>query len=107
MGCQIAIVTARVILLFRVRTHEQSTYLRSCAEDVLEHACASLHEKLELIVDGSLVPLPPIEGLTVINIPFWGAGVRPWTEMESPQAFGDGMYSMIFFENGGTQYLKI
>lgn len=60
---------------------------------MLEHACANLERKVELIVDGNFVPLPPIEGLTVISIPFWGAGVRPWVDSaEFPQAVGDGMF---------------
>lgn len=59
-------------------------------KDVLEHACAYLDQKIELTVDGIIIPLPPVEGLTILNIPFWGAGVRPWINSSTcPQAFND------------------
>ena len=62
---------------------------------MLEHACAGLEKKIELTVDGRVISLPEIEGLVVLNIPYWGAGVRPWGETESsdmPQAIDDGNF---------------
>ncbi|KAM3725610.1 Diacylglycerol kinase epsilon [Dirofilaria immitis] len=64
-------------------------------KDVLEHACANLDRKIELTVDGIVIPLPPIEGLIVLNIPFWGAGVRPWVDLFSPQAINDRKFEVF------------
>ena len=42
-------------------------------------------------MDGKRIKLPNIESLVVLNIPCWGAGVRPWElgtgheEFPSPQ----------------------
>lgn len=73
-------------------------------KDVLEHACAGLEKKIELTVDGRTVELPEIEGLVVLNIPFWGAGVRPWGESsDMPQAIDDGVVIFFFF----THYFYI
>ncbi|VDN01973.1 unnamed protein product [Thelazia callipaeda] len=64
-------------------------------KDVLEHACANLNQKIELTVDGEIIPLPSIEGLTVLNIPFWGAGVRPCIDLFSQQAIDDGKFEVF------------
>ncbi|VDK62649.1 unnamed protein product [Onchocerca ochengi] len=64
-------------------------------KDVLEHACANLDRKIELTVDGTVIPLPPIEGLIILNIPFWGAGVRPWVDLFSPQAIDDRKFEVF------------
>uniref|UniRef100_A0A183I2M4 Diacylglycerol kinase n=1 Tax=Onchocerca flexuosa TaxID=387005 RepID=A0A183I2M4_9BILA len=64
-------------------------------KDVLEHACANLDRKIELTVDGIVIPLPPIEGLIILNIPFWGAGVRPWVDLFSPQAIDDRKFEVF------------
>ena len=34
---------------------------------------------LDLYMDGEKVELPDIESVVVLNIPCWGAGVRPWS----------------------------
>ncbi|VDM40492.1 unnamed protein product [Toxocara canis] len=63
-------------------------------KDVLEHACADLEKKIELTVDGVVIPLPALEGITVLNIPCWGAGVRPWPDLpDMPQAVSDSKCS--------------
>lgn len=65
-------------------------------KDVLEHACADLEKKVELTVDGTVVKLPSVEGLTILNIPYWGAGVRPWGDPpEMPQAIDDGKFEVF------------
>ncbi|KAL3982515.1 Diacylglycerol kinase accessory domain family protein [Acanthocheilonema viteae] len=64
-------------------------------KDVLEHSCANLDQKIELTVDSTVIPLPPIEGLIVLNIPFWGAGVRPWVNLFSPQAIDDRKFEVF------------
>ncbi len=47
-------------------------------KDVLERECRDLDKILELSLDGERVELPNIESIVVLNIPCWGAGVRPW-----------------------------
>ena len=41
--------------------------------------CRGLEKRLEVTMDDKVVQLPPLEALVVLNIPCWGAGVRPWT----------------------------
>ncbi|VDD92758.1 unnamed protein product [Enterobius vermicularis] len=75
---------------FSSRFLNKLLFLTYGTKDVLEHACAGLEKKIELTVDGRTVELPEIEGLVVLNIPFWGAGVRPWGESsDMPQAIDD------------------
>ena len=50
---------------------------------------------LELHMDGVVQELPNIESVVVLNIPCWGAGVRPWElgqghEEFSPPSYNDG-----------------
>lgn len=47
-------------------------------KDVLERACRNLHNIVELRLDGRRMNLPDLEGITVLNIPYWGAGVKVW-----------------------------
>ena len=47
-------------------------------KDVLERECQDLDRLLEVKLDGREVELPNLESLVVLNIPSWGAGVRPW-----------------------------
>uniref|UniRef100_A0A183IV78 Diacylglycerol kinase n=1 Tax=Soboliphyme baturini TaxID=241478 RepID=A0A183IV78_9BILA len=47
-------------------------------KDVLERACRNLQDFVEVRLDDRLISLSQIEGIVVLNIPFWGAGVRPW-----------------------------
>ena len=46
---------------------------------MLERECKNLQHNLLLYLDNKLVELPEIEGVCVLNIPYWGAGVQPWT----------------------------
>uniref|UniRef100_A0A0M3HRS9 Diacylglycerol kinase n=1 Tax=Ascaris lumbricoides TaxID=6252 RepID=A0A0M3HRS9_ASCLU len=67
-------------------------------KDVLEHACADLEKKVELIVDGTIIELPPLEGITILNIPCWGAGVRPWPDLpDMPQSTDDSKFSFHIY----------
>ncbi|TRY80799.1 hypothetical protein TCAL_12039 [Tigriopus californicus] len=50
----------------------------SSTKDVLERECKDLDQILELEMDGQKVSLPKIESVVILNIPCWGAGVRPW-----------------------------
>ena len=47
-------------------------------KDVLERECGDLDRILEVRLDGRRVELPNLESLVLLNIPSWGAGVRPW-----------------------------
>ena len=38
-----------------------------------------LLQVVEVYMDGQKVDLPNIESVVVLNIPNWGAGVKPWT----------------------------
>ncbi|VDK45887.1 unnamed protein product [Anisakis simplex] len=76
--------------LFSSRLLNKLLFFTYGTKDVLEHACADLEQKVELTVDGVVVELPPLEGITILNIPYWGAGVRPWPDLpHMPQAISD------------------
>ena len=47
-------------------------------KDVLERECKNLDQILELYLDDQKIDLPNIESVVILNIPCWGAGVRPW-----------------------------
>jgi len=54
-------------------------YFSYGTKDVLERQCQDLNKKLELYMDGHKIELPEIESVVILNIPYWGAGVQPWT----------------------------
>ncbi|OUC47857.1 diacylglycerol kinase accessory domain protein [Trichinella nativa] len=62
-------------------------------KDVLERMCRNLHLHVELQLDNKLVELPELEGVVVLNIPCWGAGVKPWQMGKGgpPQLIDDGL----------------
>ncbi|CAD6188834.1 unnamed protein product [Caenorhabditis auriculariae] len=66
-------------------------------KDVFERVCKGLNEKIDLFLDDVLIELPDIEGLVILNIPFWGAGVKPWeaAQDEMPQTTDDGMFEVF------------
>lgn len=37
-----------------------------------------MHKKIEVYLDGERLDLPHLEALVVLNIPYWGGGVKPW-----------------------------
>ena len=45
---------------------------------MIEHECKDLDQRLVVVMDGHKVKLPQLEAIVVLNIPCWGAGVRPW-----------------------------
>merc|ERR1712025_235274 len=53
-------------------------YFSYGTKDVLERQCQNLNRKISLYMDKKLISLPDIEAVVVLNIPCWGAGVRPW-----------------------------
>ncbi|KRZ15124.1 Diacylglycerol kinase epsilon, partial [Trichinella zimbabwensis] len=62
-------------------------------KDVLERMCRNLHLHIELQLDDKPVELPELEGVVVLNIPCWGAGVKPWQMGKGgpPQLINDGL----------------
>lgn len=49
-------------------------------KDVLQRACSNLSSMVRIHLDGQpLQHLPAVEGVTLLNIPYWGAGVKLWT----------------------------
>lgn len=65
--------------LFSSRIINKLIYFSYGTKDVLERQCQNLNKKLNLFMDGKKIELPNIESVVVLNIPFWGAGVEPWT----------------------------
>jgi len=65
--------------LFSSRFINKLIYFSYGTKDVLERQCQNLNRKLCLFMDGKKIELPNIESVVILNIPFWGAGVQPWT----------------------------
>ncbi|CAB3400087.1 unnamed protein product [Caenorhabditis bovis] len=61
-------------------------------KDVFERVCKGLNDRIDLYLDDVLVQLPDVEGLVFLNIPYWGAGVKPWEAFNEtlPQSCDDG-----------------
>ncbi|XP_067128427.1 diacylglycerol kinase epsilon isoform X2 [Centruroides vittatus] len=74
-------------------------YMSYGTKDLLERECKNLHQKLDLQLDGRNVQLPEVEAIVVLNIPSWGAGIRPWTmgkQQNVPvQRYDDGILEVI------------
>ena len=64
--------------LFSSRIINKLIYFSYGTKDVLERQCQNLNKKLELYMDKKKIELPDIESVVVLNIPYWGAGVKPW-----------------------------
>ena len=71
-------------------------------KDVLERECQNLDRVLEVELDGRRVELPNLESLVVLNIPSWGAGVRPW-ELGS----GAGEYDPAKVDDGRLEVFAV
>eukprot|EP00095_Tigriopus_kingsejongensis_P001109 maker-scaffold622_size123092-snap-gene-0.19 protein:Tk01109 transcript:maker-scaffold622_size123092-snap-gene-0.19-mRNA-1 annotation:"diacylglycerol kinase epsilon" len=63
---------------FSGRLFNKLLYFIYGTKDVLERECKDLDKILELEMDGQKVDLPNVESVVILNIPCWGAGVRPW-----------------------------
>lgn len=70
----------------------------------LEHmvksgCCKDLHKIIRLEVDDKPIPLPPLEGLIILNILSWAGGGNPWgPEREEPwlpPTHYDGMLEVV------------
>ena len=56
----------------------QFLYLTYGTKDVLERYCKNLEKKVQLFMDNEEVTLPEVESIVLLNIPYWGGGVKPW-----------------------------
>jgi len=75
-------------------------YFSYGTKDVLERQCQTLNQKIEIFMDGKKVELPKIESVVILNIPFWGAGVRPWD-------LGSGHENFNFQPNFSDKKLEV
>ncbi|KAG0427876.1 hypothetical protein HPB47_025116, partial [Ixodes persulcatus] len=78
----------------------QLLYFTYGTRDILEKKCKNLHQKVRLWLDNEEVGLQELEAITVLNIPSWGAGVRPWHmgaggQLAQPQRCDDGLLEVI------------
>ncbi|VDN91070.1 unnamed protein product [Brugia pahangi] len=46
-------------------------------------------------MSGIIIPLPSIESLFYLNVPFWGAGARPSVNLFCPQAVDDRKFDVF------------
>lgn len=78
----------------------QLLYFTYGTRDLLEKKCKDLPQKVRLWLDKEEVELRDLEAITVLNIPCWGAGVRPWHmgaggQLAQPQRCDDGLLEVI------------
>ncbi|XP_046854809.1 diacylglycerol kinase epsilon-like isoform X2 [Xenia sp. Carnegie-2017] len=62
--------------LFSSRLLNKAIYFGYGVNEVLESNCKNLQEKIELELDGRVIELPELEGVVVLNINSWCAGVQ-------------------------------
>ncbi|XP_033117260.1 diacylglycerol kinase epsilon-like [Anneissia japonica] len=86
---------------FTNRVINKAWYLVFGAKDVLEQGCKNLQRKIELELDGQKVDLPDLEGIVVLNISSWGAGVELWKgtgqQKYSPSSHSDNVVEIAGF----------
>ncbi|CAG5093683.1 Similar to DGKE: Diacylglycerol kinase epsilon (Homo sapiens) [Cotesia congregata] len=64
--------------LFSHRIFNKLLYLCFGTQQVVERECKDLDKRIEVYLDGKQVDLPSTESIVVLNIPYWGAGVKLW-----------------------------
>ncbi|XP_053994936.1 diacylglycerol kinase epsilon [Hylaeus anthracinus] len=105
-------VDAQVTLQFH-RTRESRFYFYSSrlfnkllylcfgTQQVVERECKDLDKNVELYLDDKKVDLPSIEGIVILNIPSWAAGVNLWNigleghEEYGKQSIDDGKLEVV------------
>lgn len=65
--------------IFSSRIFNKFLYMGYGTKNFLERQCKNLHDKMTIFIDDQRIVLPEVEAIVVLNIPSWGAGVRPWT----------------------------
>ena len=64
---------------FNNRLHNKAVYFRIGLKKLYKpNLFKDLHNNVKLVVDGSNIPLPPIEGIIILNIGSWSAGADLW-----------------------------
>lgn len=53
-------------------------YLCFGTQQVVERECKDLDKNIEVYLDNKKVDLPSVEGIVILNIPSWAAGVNLW-----------------------------
>ena len=64
---------------FSSRLFNKLIYFKYGTIDTFVKECRNLTESIELELDGKKIELPHLESIVVLNIPFWGGGVQPWS----------------------------
>ena len=64
--------------LMSSRLINKMIYFSYGTKDVLERECKNLDSILDIYLDDEQIKLPSVESVVILNIPCWGAGVRPW-----------------------------
>lgn len=82
VGCD-ALVTLnfhrqRNDMFFANRLLNKLIYFKYGTIDTFMKECRYLTENIQLELDGELIELPHLESIVVLNIPYWGGGVKPW-----------------------------
>ncbi|CAB3996663.1 RNA-directed DNA polymerase from transposon X-element [Paramuricea clavata] len=79
--------------LFSSRLFNKAIYFGYGVNEVLEANCKNLQEKIQLEMDGRIIDLPELEGIVVLNINSWCAGVKMISGNDEdlpPVSFSDG-----------------
>ncbi|XP_077515147.1 diacylglycerol kinase epsilon isoform X2 [Amblyomma americanum] len=88
------------LYFWKNRLFNKFLYITYGTRDLLEKKCRDLPQKVRLWLDGERKNLDHLEAITVLNIPCWGAGVRPWHmgaggQLAQPQRYDDGLLEVI------------
>eukprot|EP00118_Oscarella_pearsei_P008402 m.43061 g.43061 ORF g.43061 m.43061 type:complete len:544 (+) comp33405_c0_seq10:12-1643(+) len=83
--------------LFQSRMFNKAWYFGYGSKEVLLHSCKDLEKKMSVELDGSALELPELEGIVVLNIKSWGAGVEVWGDGDGmgPCRFDDGLLEVF------------
>ncbi|KAK0170157.1 hypothetical protein PV328_010754 [Microctonus aethiopoides] len=82
--------------LFSHRIFNKLLYLCFGTHQVVDRDCKNLDKRIEVYLDGKRIVLPSSESIVILNIPFWGGGVKLWelgrdNENIGVQSINDGL----------------
>lgn len=66
--------------VFKNRLFNKLLYLCYGTQQIVAAEHRNLEQRLDLFLDDKKIEMPPVEGLVVVNIPSWGAGVDLWSK---------------------------
>lgn len=88
-----------IFYVYGSRLFNKLLYLCFGTQQVVTAHCKNLEQRLELYLDGKLVPLPELESIVVLNISSWGAGVNLWGlgdgNSKSTMSHHDGILEVV------------